>query len=240
MKYLCTQNFTFLFLYRWIVILSDFKKELGQHQFIDFCERLQQRLAIPLPGPSSHLKMASQVRLREMESEYNTTNAVRSSVLILLYLKNKVLHTAFILRQTYDGIHSGQISFPGGRWEEGDGSLINTALREAHEEVNVNPESVNILGSLSEMYIPPSNHLVLPVIGYTLSEPQFLPDKLEVDKIIESDISFLFEPEKVKQTLINVRGFEIEAPYFDVKNQVIWGATAMILSELRDIIEGIE
>lgn len=220
--------------------LGDLKKDFEQHRFLEFCESLKLRLNIPLPGSSAHLKMASKVRLKEMEGKYDTSNAIRSSVLILLYLKKKILHTAFILRQTYDGIHSGQISFPGGRWEKNDSTLVNTALREAHEEVNIHPHSVNVLGTLSEIYIPPSNHLVLPVIGYSITTPSFFPDKAEVEKIIESDLSFLFEPEKIKQTIINVRGYEIEAPYFDVNHEVVWGATAMILSELKEVIEGID
>lgn len=220
-----------------LIILIKFNEKIGQQQFTAFCKRLSEQLLKPLPGSLSHIKMSSRIRLKELESGHDLSKATRSSVLILFYLKKNILNTSFILRQTYDGVHSGQVSFPGGRWEETDKSLVDTALREAKEEVNIDPETVNIIGTLSDLYIPPSNYVVLPVLGFTTKEPEFKPEELEVAEIIESDISFLFNPELLKNTIINVRGYQIEAPYFDVKGKVVWGATAMILSELKDVIE---
>ena len=150
-----------------------------------------------------------------------------------------MLKTVFILRQIYDGIHSGQVSFPGGRLEKKDKSLIETALRESREEVHIDPDKVQILGTLSEMYIPPSNYLVLPVVGYQPSRPDFIPGKSEVAKIIEADFDFLFDDSLVKETTLDVQGYKIQAPYFDVNGHIIWGATAMILNELKDVIESI-
>lgn len=204
-----------------------------------FLEKLRVALADELPGKAAHVKMASRLRLNELKFSYDTSGATHSSVLILLYPKQGEVFTVFILRQTYDGVHSGQVSFPGGRAEEGDTTLIETALREASEEVNIEPEKVEILGTLSEMYIPPSNFLVLPVVGYTPEPPAFVPEIAEVAEIIESDINFLFDPARHKETLLTVRGIEIEAPYYDVKGKIIWGATAMILSELGDVIKSI-
>ncbi|MEZ5082146.1 MAG: CoA pyrophosphatase [Bacteroidales bacterium] len=219
--------------------MRNFSEKIDQQQFAEFCNQLGEQLLKPLPGSLSHDKMSSRVRLKELESDYDLSKAIRSSVLILFYLKKNILHTSFILRQSYDGVHSGQVSFPGGRWEDSDGSLVNTALREAREEVNIDPTSVHVIGTLSELYIPPSNFVVLPVVGFTNKQPEFKPDELEVAEIIESDISFLFNPERIKNTIINVRGYQIEAPYFDVNGKIIWGATAMILSELKDIIESL-
>jgi len=162
-----------------------------------------------------------------------------SSVLILIYPDKDILKTVFILRQTYDGVHSGQVSFPGGRKEDSDDSLIDTALRESNEEVNIDPEKVQVLGVLSEMYIPPSNYLVLPVVGYQDSPPDFIPEKSEVAEIIETNLSFLFDQNLVKETLLDVRGYKIQAPYYDVDGHIVWGATAMILSELKEVIESI-
>ncbi|MCD4697287.1 MAG: CoA pyrophosphatase [Bacteroidales bacterium] len=206
---------------------------------INFINKLKTALIKDLPGKVSHLKMASRLRLKELGFDMDTSTAIRSSVLILFYPKNRKTYTTFMLRQNYDGVHSGQVSFPGGRKEAPDKTLIETALREAHEEVNIDPAQVTVLGTLTEMYIPPSNYLVLPVIGYSKTIPDFRPDKSEVAQIIESDINFLFDPKYKKETLLNVRGFEIEAPYYDVKGHIVWGATAMILSELHDVIESL-
>ena len=204
-----------------------------------FKEKLTAALSGSLPGAVSHRKMASQVRRSEMRFDYDTSGAVPSSVLILLYPKNGMLHSVFILRQTYDGVHSGQVSFPGGRQEPDDSDLVETALREASEEVNIDPASVEVLGTLSEMYIPPSNFLVLPVVGYASQAPDLRPDPAEVAQIIESDLGFLFDESNKKETTLTVRGVVLDTPYYDVENKIIWGATAMILSELTDVIKSI-
>jgi 8-oxo-dGTP pyrophosphatase MutT (NUDIX family) len=204
-----------------------------------FIDLLRERIKSPLPGKEAQLRMASTVRNKELNFSYDTSTATKSGVLILLYPHSGSLFTVFILRQTYDGVHSAQVSFPGGRVEKNDISLINTALREAEEEVNINSDQVNVLGTLSELYIPPSNYLVLPVIGYTENRPDFKPDIAEVAEIIEADISFLFDDELLKTKILDIKGFNIEAPYFDVQGHVVWGATAMILSELKTVIESI-
>lgn len=208
--------------------------------FNRFAKLLSEKLNESLPGTKAHNKMASKVRLNELKFNYDTTNAILSSVLILLYKDGNEIKTVFILRQTYDGVHSGQVSFPGGRFEDKDKSLIDTALREAQEEVNIDPDKVTILGTLSEMYIPPSNYLVLPIVGYQSSRPDFIPEKSEVAEIIETDLDFLFNDELIKETLLDVRGYKIQAPYFDVDSHIVWGATAMILSELKEVIESID
>jgi len=205
-----------------------------------FLNKLKVALENELPGMTSHRKMASRLRLEELKFNHDTSQALRSSVLILLYPKNGTVFTNFILRQTYDGVHSGQVSFPGGRVEPGDRTLIDTALREAHEEVNINPQKVQVLGTLSEIYIPPSNFKVLPIVAFSDEAPDFKPDENEVAEIIESDLNFLFDPNAKKEKILHSRGHEIEAPYYDVKGYVVWGATAMILNELKDIIESLE
>ena len=219
-----------------MIKLIDILRKGDFHQFTNL---LSKRLKESLPGQKAHNRMASKVRLDELKFNYDTSNAILSSVLILLYKDGNVLKTVFILRQTYDGIHSGQVSFPGGRLEKKDKSLIETALRESREEVHIDPDKVQILGTLSEMYIPPSNYLVLPVVGYQPSRPDFIPEKSEVAKIIEADFDFLFDDSLVKETTLDVQGYKIQAPYFDVNGHIIWGATAMILNELKDVIESI-
>lgn len=205
-----------------------------------FLEKISAALKHELPGRSSHMKMSSRVRLKSISFDSDTSSAIRSSVLILLYPKDGKTHTVFMLRQTYDGVHSGQVSFPGGRAEPGDTSPVETALREAREELNIEPDKVRVLGTLSELFIPPSNFLVLPVLGYMLERPEFVPDPVEVAEVIESNLEFLFDPDLRGETVLNVRGVDIEAPYFRVSEKIIWGATAMILSELGDIIQRVK
>lgn len=211
----------------------------GKYNPVDvnaFINEFQKQLTLPLPGRDAHLKMASTIRHKEAGFNYDTSSATKSSVLISLYPKGNNLITVFILRQTYDGVHSGQVSFPGGRMEPEDISLVHTALREAEEEVNIDAGKVKVLGTLSELYIPPSNYIVLPVIGFLDERPDLQADISEVAAIIETDLSFLFDEKRIKQKSIQINNHIIEAPYFDVQDNVIWGATAMILSELKEVI----
>ena len=219
--------------------MLNFIDNIFNGDFNQFIKELSARLKEPLPGKEAHRKMASKLRTEEFKFNYDVLNATLGSVLILLFKDADVIKTVLILRQTYDGIHSGQVSFPGGKMEQNDKSLIETALRESHEEVNIDPGKVYIIGTLSEMYIPPSNFLVLPVVGYLKTRPDLIPDKSEVAEIIETDLSFLFDSKLLKETILDVRGYKIQAPYYDVQGYIVWGATAMILSELKDIIESI-
>jgi 8-oxo-dGTP pyrophosphatase MutT (NUDIX family) len=183
--------------------------------------------------------MSSRVRLDELKLNYDRSSVRLSSVLVLIYFNDNKIFTSFILRPEYDGVHSGQIAFPGGRKEDEDKSEVDTAIREAREEVNIESSKINVLGSLSELFIPPSNFLVTPVVACAETRPDFIPQESEVEKIIEANISFLFDESIVKKKILHVRNTKIEAPYFEVDGHVVWGATAMILSELREVIESI-
>ncbi|MCD4789045.1 MAG: CoA pyrophosphatase [Bacteroidales bacterium] len=207
--------------------------------FQNFIDKLEERLKKPLPGIGAFLKMAPENRFKELQSSYDTSKAIPGSVLILLFPENKSVKTILILRQQYEGVHSGQVSFPGGRKEKDDKSLIETALRESEEEVGINADKVMVIGNLTEIYIPPSNFLVLPVVGYMLIKPNFKADKSEVAKILEVDLSSLFDKNIIKKKEFDGRGYKIKAPYYDIQEQIVWGATAMILSELLEVIKSI-
>ncbi len=194
--------------------------------------RLKEELAKPLPGEAFHAVMSPSVR-RTAQVNYPQRN---SSVLLLLYKVNNIWRTVFMKRQHDGGPHSGQISFPGGRTETGDQSLIHTALREAYEETGVVPEMVEVLGTLTPLHIPVSNNTVLPVAGYTAVTPVFKTDPAEVDYLIEADLSQLLDPHIIKKKITVINSVKVTVPYYEIENHHIWGATAMILSEFLEIL----
>ncbi|WP_010664214.1 NUDIX hydrolase [Marinilabilia salmonicolor] len=201
-------------------------------------EKLKQLLKGPLPGETAHELMAPSVRFTGSRMP-DPALARPSSVLILFYPRNGRWHLPFIQRPVYDGVHSGQISFPGGKCEEEDSDFCSTALRESHEEIGVDPGDVQILGALTPLYIPNSNFQVYPQVGWMDYEPDFAPDPTEVDEIIEVPLELLLKRENVKQLNRNINGTTLTAPYFEAGNRAIWGATAMILSEMLEVLRKI-
>lgn len=208
-------------------------------KYSSFINHLENQLKLDLPGSAAHLKMASRIRVEELMHSYDVSLAKPSSVLILLYQKENCIYTVLMKRQTYDGVHSGQVSFPGGKKENNDFDLKETALREAHEEVGINAGDVKIIGSLSDLYIPPSNFLVTPYIGIQNLVPHLTPEKSEVAEILEVNLADLFREDVKGVKEIKVRGSQIIAPYYSLNGHTVWGATAMILSELIDVIKSI-
>lgn len=206
-------------------------------KFNDFVNELKQQIVKPLPGFEAQIKMTSIDRSNESEFKAKYATAKKGAVLILFYPYKNSVYTVFILRQEYEGVHSGQISFPGGRFEKSDKSLINTALRESKEEIGVDISRVNILGPISQLYIPPSNFLVLPVIGIMNERPDFCADIKEVKEILEIEFSNFLDDKNVDYKEITVfKKLNITAPCYNINDNIIWGATAMILSELSEII----
>lgn len=202
-------------------------------------EKLKQELTLPLPDEATRYRMAPSYRPK-LTAEQIAANKPRiSAVLILLYERNGLLQTVFIKRKAYDGVHSAQISFPGGKRDETDADLIATALREANEELGIDGNTVEILGSLSELYIPPSNFLVYPALGYTKIAPDFILNEYEVDAVIEIPLSFFLDSVNVNlQTEISLHnGTRVKVPAFIFQSHIIWGATAIILSEFAYLLE---
>lgn len=203
--------------------------------------RLSARMNSPLPGLAAQLKMAGGLREKaESAYKWDESKVKVGAVLIALYPDNGVLRTVLMKRPNYDGTHSGQISFPGGKLEKFDNGIVEAALREAEEEVNIKPSEVKVIGQLTQLYIAPSNFLVYPILGILESRPNFIPDMHEVESIHTPELSFLFGAESVeeKEVLLNT-GFKVHAPCFTVDGHTVWGATAMIISELREVFEGI-
>lgn len=203
-----------------------------------FIGQLKARLEQPLPAWEAHKIMAPPSRLPTPNYDEKKKQARVGCVLALLYPVDGILHTVLTQRPEYDGAHSGQISFPGGKVEEYDTDYVGTALREAHEEVNIQAEDVTILGQLSDLYIPPSNFLVFPVVGYSAKRPDFIPDEREVVDIIELQLEEILKPENIGTTsIVANKIFRFDSPTFVFNERIVWGATAMMLAELKYLLE---
>lgn len=203
----------------------------------DFAKKLADNLKV-LPGHSAQEKMAPEHRLPHHQWEPYYAHARLGGVLILFYPRNAGIHTVLIQRPAYEGVHSGQVGFPGGQKEEADKSIIATALREANEEVGIDAQSARVIGCLTQLYVPPSNFLITPVVAYAAVPPQFVIDKTEVEEIIEPNIAELLD-EKAKgvKSIRVMQGITIQAPYYDIRGKTVWGATAMIISELNEVLK---
>jgi len=162
--------------------------------FPGFIIALEHRLQRPLPGRAAQLRMTSLARLHRLLNGSVPDDARLSSVLILLYPDHEAIAFPLMLRPEYRGVHSGQISLPGGKSEETDESIVYTALREAREEIGIDAGQVQVIGRLTEMYIPPSNFLVTPVVGFLPVRPVFRPDPGEVVRILEATLGELTDP----------------------------------------------
>tara|TARA_Y100000766_G_C18892229_1_gene599133 strand:+ start:1240 stop:1878 length:639 start_codon:yes stop_codon:yes gene_type:complete len=191
-----------------------------------------------LKGKIAHLELAP---FRAKYPNLKVLPHKTAAVLVLLYPIDNETHFVLIERTKYKGKHSGQISFPGGKKEKGDFTIIDTALREAKEETNIYSEEVEIIGELSKIFIPPSNFEVTPILALSKKPPDFIPNKREVVKILEVKIKDLIHPKTVKKIKIEFdKGKTLNTPYFDLNSKVVWGATAMILNELKHYLLDIE
>ena len=193
-----------------------------------------------MPGVASHYKMAPIERLKELTKQSLKKNkAKRASVMVLFY-PNKAgeTHLALILRKTYKGVHSAQVGFPGGRQEVSDLSSRHTALRETQEEIGVLQEDIRVLKKLTKIYIPPSNFFVEPFIGICEKTPQFILQQTEVEALIEVKISDLLDDGiYCTRRLSTSYATDIEVPAYILNTHVVWGATAMMLSEVRELLK---
>jgi 8-oxo-dGTP pyrophosphatase MutT (NUDIX family) len=195
---------------------------------------------IPLPGQVSQFKMAPPFRKELLERSKEAINfAKKAGVLALIYQdKNHQASLVLILRKTYEGVHSGQVGFPGGKLEEHDTSLEMAALREANEEIGVPISEIKILKQLTELYIPPSNFYVQPYLGISGNNLSFYKEDSEVEEIIEVPLSHFFNDDLVISKIVSTSyNVDVEVPAFYLNEYIVWGATAMILSEIKDLLK---
>ena len=198
-------------------------------------EKIRERLSLPLPGETAHREMMSYLRATAPEARKTDPPPRQSAVLMLLMPFPEEIHMLFIRRQDYEGVHSGQLSFPGGKEEESDNDLMATALRETSEEVGIKHDHIEILGALTELYIPPSHFLVQPYVGWLNHPSEFRPDTREVSDILIEPMQRLFRPDNITETRIYIPTFKtwIQAPSMNIQGHTLWGATAMIVHEFR-------
>lgn len=207
--------------------------------FQDFLKFVPNLIPIELPAELAHMKMAPKERLEALKNiNLETKNPRIAAVMMLLYPKKDKTHLVLIVRNAYNGVHSSQIAFPGGKYENTDLDFRETALRETHEEIGVAPEKIDVIKDFTPMYIPPSNFLVYPFLGISHEELSFYPDIREVAAIIELPLSvFLSDEIIIEATLSTSYANDVLVPAFNIQNHIVWGATAMILSELRDVLK---
>ena len=202
----------------------------------DFIERLRHRLAEDLPGQAAQFLMAPVGRSRAHPQRGAIASSRQSAVLLYLYLHQEDWRLVLMKRPHYDGVHSGQISIPGGCLEQGE-EHSQAALREFEEETGVRVHRHQLLGDLSELFIPASNFVVRPYVAYATQMPNFFPDPVEVERIIELRLPVLLRDDAIKQGKVHLAdGVQVETPYFEIEDHRVWGATAMILSEFKEIV----
>jgi len=207
--------------------------------FDEFCEIALKLKNLPLPGEESHYKMSPTERVQWLkQNNIKKINPKRAGVMALFYpdvsMETRLL---LILRKKYEGVHSNQIGFPGGKIEKQDKNLMETALRETHEEVGVPPTSVKVVRALSEIYIPPSNFMVQPYMGIYPDPQPFVAQENEVEQVVEAYLKdFLDDANLIEELLSTSYAKNINVPAYKLNGYTVWGATAMMLSEIRELL----
>jgi len=193
-----------------------------------------------LPGERAHLEMFPLRKASSLSIPENGDYRI-SAVMALLFPEEDELKLTLTQRHDYKGKHGGQISFPGGKTEEFDNSTIQTALRETHEEIGIEPNQINVLGKLTDVYIPVSKFLVHPYVGFHEPNPNFIASDKEVKEIITFNIIELLQEENRQTTKIKTSNglYLKDIPCFTIQDKIVWGATALMLNELKIILNRI-
>ena len=209
--------------------------------FQEFLEYVPKLMTAELPAEVSHIKMAPLERIESLKNfDIGMKKPKIAAVMMLFYPKNGITHLVLIVRNSYKGVHSAQIAFPGGKYEPQDEIFENTALRETHEEVGIHPNSMEIIKTFTPMYIPSSDFMVHPFLGISKEEIVFIPDPKEVANIIELPLTvFLSDAIITAAKLTTSYANDISVPAFKIEEHIVWGATAMMLSELKDVLKNV-
>lgn len=207
--------------------------------FQDFLEYVPKLVDVNLPAREAHFKMAPLERIESLKNlNIDSINPKKAAVMMLFYPKKGRTHLVLIVRNSYKGVHSSQIAFPGGKYEAEDQSFEKTALRETYEEIGIHPENIEIIMPFTNLYIQPSNFMVYPFLGICKEEIVFVPDGNEVVNIIELPLNdFLNDNLIITTTMSTSYAENIEIPAFKINEHIVWGATAMMLSELKEVLK---
>jgi len=206
--------------------------------FKDFTQKIEELKSKELGGLEAQFKIAPKLRLQYNQDKIAANKPKKAAVLVLFY-PNKENETCFLLTQRaiYKGTHSAQISFPGGKIDKSDKNLQQTALRETHEEVGVLPSTVKIIRELTDVYIPPSNFLATPFLGFVDERPNFVLNH-EVALEIEVLVSDLLDDKTITTVTLDTSYMKkIAVPCFRINNHIVWGATGMMLSEIKELLK---
>lgn len=195
-------------------------------------------MARPLPGLAAHRRLVPPERRPDLGKAFPNERKV-AAVLALLYPMNDRVCCALIRRPSYPGVHGGQIAFPGGQVESEDRDLLHTALREAWEEVGIQAEKVQRPTELTRLYIPPSRYEVVPFLGLSDRRPDFILQTSEVDELIELPLEELLEPKVYGEVSVHTTRGLLNVPAYQWRDEIIWGATAMIVAEISDLLNDI-
>lgn len=207
-------------------------------RFADVETRLGLALAGPLPGIEAQIRFAPRPR-PGWRPGFGPENSRAAAGLLLLFPIAHEAHVVLTVRASHLPSHAGQVSLPGGAVESGE-TIEQAALREAHEEVGLDPAPVRLIGRLTPLHIPVSGFMLHPVLGVVGTRPALRPADCEVERILEVNLEDLIDPARrlSRRVLREDRG-EVEIPYIDIQGAELWGATAMVLSELMWLLQRI-
>ena len=205
-----------------------------------FLTHISKLKKLPLGGLDSQFKMAPELRKKFSFKDIEDQKPKESAVLALFYPDNdQNTNILLMLRASYNGVHSAQISFPGGKKDHYDIDLESTALRETEEEIGISRTKIAIVRKLTKTYIPPSNFWVTPFIGVLNRTPTFTTNN-EVEKLIEVPVNELLDDDRlISKNLTTSYMKNIDVPCFKLNNYTVWGATAMMLSEIKDLLKSL-
>jgi len=205
-------------------------------EFLKYAPKIRN---VDLPATKAHLKMVPPNREELIRNtDFTKITPKKAAVMMLFYPKQSQTHLALIQRTSYNGVHSSQIAFPGGKVEEQDLDLQQTAVRETYEEIGIHPNFIRVIRPFTEVYIPPSNFMVHPFLGYSENKLEFVLQHDEVAAVVELPLSEFLDDSNLSKLIMKTSyAGAIEVPGFKIKEHFIWGATAMMMSELKETLK---